>query len=82
MTEVTIKKWGNSLAIRLPKIALSKAGLTENDELNVSVDNDKIVLEAKPKVKSLEELFEGYDSSQPYPYEIVDKGGAVGHELY
>ncbi len=80
MTEVTIKKWGNSLAIRLPKLALSKAGLTENDELNVSVDNDKIVLEAKPKKRTLEELFEGYEDV-PYPFEVVDLGEPVGHEI-
>lgn len=31
---------------------------------------------------AIQKLFEGYDSSQLYPFEIVDKGGAVGDELY
>ena len=31
---------------------------------------------------AIQKLFEGYDSNQPYPFEIVDKGGAVGDELY
>ena len=36
---------------------------------------------SKSKHTSLEELFKDYDKSQPYPCEIVDKGGAVGEEL-
>lgn len=43
--------------------------------------NEKIVKTPK-KEKLLDKLFENYDNSQPYPYEIVDKGGAVGEELY
>ena len=35
----------------------------------------------KSEHKTLEELFKNYDKSQPYPCEIVDKGGAVGEEL-
>lgn len=31
---------------------------------------------------TLAQLFADYDASQPYPNEIVDKGGAVGDELY
>lgn len=32
--------------------------------------------------KLLDKLFENYDSSKPYPFEIVNKAGAVGKELY
>lgn len=35
----------------------------------------------KPKHTSLEELLKDCGKSQPYPCEIVDKGGAVGEEL-
>ncbi len=30
---------------------------------------------------TLADLFANYDSTQPYPNEIVDKGGAIGEEL-
>lgn len=43
--------------------------------------SEKVVKTPK-KEKAIDKLFENYDMSQPYPYEIVDKGGAVGEELY
>lgn len=76
-------KWGNSNAIRLPKGMLEKVGITPNDkEVLVNVTTDSIVIKPKRKEKLLDKLFENYDSNQPYPFEIVDKGGAVGEELY
>ena len=76
-------KWGNSNAIRLPKGMLEKVGITPNDkEVSVNVTTDSIVIKPKRKEKLLDKLFENYDSNQPYPFEIVDKGGAVGKELY
>ncbi|MCC4343537.1 AbrB/MazE/SpoVT family DNA-binding domain-containing protein [Limosilactobacillus reuteri] len=76
-------KWGNSNAIRLPKGMLEKVGITPNDkEVSVNVTTDSIVIKPKRKEKLLDKLFENYDSNQPYPFEIVDKGGAVGEELY
>ena len=78
-----LRKWGNSNAIRLPKEMLKHVGITPNDdEVSVNVTNDSIVIQPKKKEKLLDKLFENYDSSQPYPFEIVDKGGAVGEELY
>lgn len=76
-------KWGNSNAIRLPKGMLEKVGITPNDkEVSVNVTTDSIVIKPKRKEKLLDKLFENYNSNQPYPFEIVDKGGAVGEELY
>ena len=78
-----LRKWGNSNAIRLPKEMLKHVGITPNDdEVRVTVTNDSIVIRPKKEKKLLDKLFENYDSSQPYPFEIVDKGGAVGEELY
>lgn len=78
-----LRKWGNSNAIRLPKEMLKQVGITPNDdEVRVNVTNDAIVIKPKKEDKILDELFKNYDSSQPYPFEIVDKGGAVGKELY
>ena len=76
-------KWGNSNAIRLPKGMLDKVGIAPTDkEVSVNVTNDTIVIKPKKEEKLLDKLFENYDNSQPYPFEIVDKGGAVGEELY
>lgn len=80
--ETTLKlgKWGNSTAIRLPKGMLEQVGISpDDDEVIVQASSEAIVI--KPKQRSLEKLFEGYDSSQPYPFEIVSKGGPAGDEL-
>ena len=35
-----VSKWGNSLAVRLPKALVDKLGLKEGDELNVVAAKD------------------------------------------
>lgn len=41
-----------------------------------------LVMKDDAKKKLIDELFKDYDLSAEYPFEIVDKGGAVGEELY
>lgn len=84
MNAQTLKlgKWGNSSAIRFPKALLKQIGISSTDnEVSVTVTNDSIIIKPKKEEKALDKLFENYDSSQPYPFEIVDKGGTVGEEL-
>ncbi|HJA75163.1 AbrB/MazE/SpoVT family DNA-binding domain-containing protein [Limosilactobacillus pontis] len=78
-----LRKWGNSNAIRLPKEMLKQVGITPNDdEVSVNVTNDSIIIKPKKEEKLLDKLFKDYDSDQPYPFEVVNKGGAIGKELY
>ena len=78
-----LRKWGNSNAIRLPKEMLKQVGFTPNDdEVSVNVTNDSIIIKPKKEEKLLDKLFKDYDSDQPYPFEVVNKGGAIGKELY
>ena len=39
-----IQKWGNSLAIRLPKTVTMQLGLREGSEVGIAERNDKIVI--------------------------------------
>lgn len=74
-------KWGNSNAIRLPKEMLKKVGIASTDkEVSVEITTDSIVIKPKKEKSTLEKMFENYDG-KPYPFEIVDKGDAVGQEL-
>ena len=78
-----LRKWGNNNAIRLPKEMLNQVGITTNDdEVSVNVTNDSIIIKPKKEEKLLDKLFKDYDSDQPYPFEVVNKGGAIGKELY
>ena len=38
-----VSKWGNSLAVRLPKALVDQLGLKEGDELNVVAANDGVI---------------------------------------
>lgn len=78
-----LRKWGNSNVIRLPKEMLKQVGITpDDDEVCVDITDDAIVIKPKREGKLLDRLFESYDSKHPYPFEAVDKGGAIGKELY
>lgn len=79
-TTLKLGKWSNSTATRLPKGMLEQVGISpDDDKVIVQASSDAIVI--KPKQRALDKLFEGYDSSQPYPFEIVSKGGPAGDEL-
>lgn len=80
--ELTLSKWGNSLSIRFPKALLKQYNLKEKDILSFETDGEKIILKPEREQILFDKMFEGYDRNQPYPFEIVDKGGAVGEELY
>lgn len=76
-------KWGNSNAVRLPKEILNQIGIASTDnEVSVETTADSIIIKPKKEEKMIDKLFEDYDSSKPYPFEVVDKGGAIGEELY
>jgi antitoxin MazE len=40
---VLVSKWGNSLAVRLPKALVDQLGLKEGDELNVVAAKDATI---------------------------------------
>ena len=51
-----VQKWGNSLAIRLPKALCQAVSIEEGNELDFSIENNAIVI--KPKSQTLEEMLE------------------------
>lgn len=58
-TGATVQKWGNSLAIRIPKDVAERMRIEQGSELELSViEDEKITLVKKyqPKKYSLEEL--------------------------
>lgn len=58
--EAKIQKWGNSMGIRIPSNILKTIGITLNDILDISLDDDKIVI-SKPKKKfSLDQRIKEY----------------------
>ncbi len=55
--ETTIHKWGNSLAVRLPKAVANKLALREGSRVEVREDTAGIVIQPTPQARrSLTEL--------------------------
>ena len=79
----TIVKWGNSRGVRLPKILLDSVELSDNDTVEVTAENNNIIIkkaENKRTYKSIQERFEGFDGE--YEPVTVDWGKPVGKEIW
>jgi antitoxin MazE len=58
----TIKRWGNSVAVRIPRRILLQSNIEEGSEVEIiSMKEGEITLRAVRKRKSIQELFADYD---------------------
>ena len=55
----TIQRWGNSLAVRIPKPFALQTDLGENSEVDISLEGDRIVVSPAPKEWKLDDLLVG-----------------------
>ena len=76
----TIQKWGNSQGIRIPKVILDSVQWKENEEVALTAENGKIIIEKAKKRKTIVELFEGYKGD--YQPEEIDWGSPRGDEVW
>jgi antitoxin MazE len=55
-----VQKWGNSLALRIPKAFAAEVGLAEDLAVDLSVDEGRLVVEPQPEESPrLEDLLRG-----------------------
>ncbi len=54
-----ISKWGNSLAVRLPKPFMDELGLCSGAEVDLTLRDGRLILVAASREYALEELVEG-----------------------
>jgi antitoxin MazE len=52
----TIQRWGNSLAVRIPKAFAAQAQLAEDTSVEISLDGDRIVISPSRREWRLEAL--------------------------
>jgi antitoxin MazE len=76
-----VQKWGNSLALRIPKAFALDAQLENNSVVEVSLIDGQIVIKpiAAP-TWTLEHLLSGVNSGNIH--HETDTGDAVGHEIW
>ncbi len=76
-----VRKWGNSLALRIPKAVARDSRLENGSVVNLAVRGGKVVVEPVQKTKyQLDELLKGV--SKKNIHAGVDTGPAVGREVW
>jgi len=78
-----IQKWGNSQGLRFPKTILEDAQIKVGDEVSVSVQDGKIIVETGNKVRGVYNLKELVSRiPKDYRAEEMDWGPPVGKEQW
>ena len=54
--QVRVSRWGNSLAIRLPKAAVASLEVREGEPIDLAIEGKRVVLRASRPRYTLEEL--------------------------
>jgi len=79
--QTTIQKWGNSLAVRIPKAFGKEVNVACGTAVDLSVDGGKIVIDPHPKsAYRLEDLLKGVTKRNIHGE--VETGDAVGQEAW
>ncbi|HET6181604.1 MAG TPA: AbrB/MazE/SpoVT family DNA-binding domain-containing protein [Candidatus Sulfotelmatobacter sp.] len=79
MPTAQIVKWGNSLAIRIPKPVAEEAGVREGDPIVIEAEEGRIHLRrSKPRIPTLRELVAQITPENRY--QEIQVGPASGKE--
>jgi antitoxin MazE len=76
-----VQKWGNSLALRIPKSFAAEIGLAEDSAVDLSVAEGRLVVQPRiPEPLRLEDLLR--DITDENLHDEWDTGPAVGREVW
>jgi antitoxin MazE len=76
-----IQRWGNSLALRIPKPFAVEAGIEENSSVELSLEKGKLIIVSSQKPKFiLKQLLSQVDKDNLHPE--VETGPPVGREVW
>lgn len=75
-----LKKWGNSLALRIPKSFASHVGLEPDATVELSLEEGKIIIAPATPSFKLEDLLAGITKLNLHGE--TDTGPAVGKEIW
>jgi len=65
MQQLSVKKWGNSLGVRIPKVIANSIHLKENNKVNITTINNSVVITpVEEKFLTLDERLQQFDSTK------------------
>ena len=79
--EMRIKKWGNSLALRIPQAFAAEAGLAQDTPVEMTLEGGRLVITpvvgSKPR---LDDLLAGITPDNIH--KEIDTGDPMGNEIW
>lgn len=76
-----VQKWGNSLALRIPKSFAAEVGIDSNSSVEMSLRDGKLIVVPKDKPKfTLKQLLA--QVTEENLHREVDTGSAMGGEVW
>jgi antitoxin MazE len=77
----TVQKWGNSLAVRIPKPFVKETRIASGSEVDLTVDNGRIIIvpQVDPEY-TLDDLLQGVTARNKHSE--TETGPAVGREAW
>ena len=75
-----VQKWGNSLAIRIPKTIALETNLTEGSQVQISSEKGQIVIEPEGKGYALKKLLAKIKPDNLHGE--TETGDALGNEVW
>jgi antitoxin MazE len=79
--KVKVQRWGNSLAVRIPKSFAADTRIEQDTEVELSIDKGRLIISpVSPRAITLEELLEGVTPENLHGE--FETGPAVGAEAW
>ncbi|MBI4405687.1 MAG: AbrB/MazE/SpoVT family DNA-binding domain-containing protein [Deltaproteobacteria bacterium] len=75
-----LQKWGNSLALRIPKSIAGEIRLGQGSEVEISSEKDCLIVKLVKKEEDLKEILNKI--TEENLHEEVDFGASVGRETW
>lgn len=81
--EIELKKWGNSIGLRIPSKVAQSWGIDEKSVVELTESGDKLIISKKQTVPTLDEMLASIPEDFEYPDDIADFIGSEpqGDEL-
>jgi antitoxin MazE len=79
--EIKIRKWGNSLGLRIPKLLAEQTGVREGSAVEISVEEERLVITpVRVEAYRLNDLLERV--TRDNLHDEVDFGDPQGREVW
>ena len=80
---VALRKWGNSVGLRIPAQILESLDLEENSQVTLEVRENRLIIEKDKPLPNLDEILASIPDDFDYPEDISEfvDSQAVGEEL-